>query len=79
MLRKIIIAVDCDSDVQAAAVQNVMNEFCANFKLNAVDLLAIYPSLKKNRTLIKEAVKTITKDGKMGAIKLLPSLMKAFM
>lgn len=79
MLRKIVIAVDCDSEQQATAVQNVMREFCANFKLNAVDLLAIYPAVKKNRTLIKDAVKTISKDGKMGAIKLIPSLMKAFM
>lgn len=73
-----MIAVDCDTDEQAIAVQNVLKEFCSNFHINGVDILAIYPTIKKNRALIKQMVATISKDGKMGAIKLLPSLIKAF-
>lgn len=73
-----MIAVDCDSDAQAAAVQNVLKEFCSNFHLNGVDILALYPTIKKNRTLIKQMITTISKEGKIGAIKLLPSLIKAF-
>ena len=78
MLRKIMIAVDCDTDEQAIAVQNVLKEFCSNFRINGVDILAIYPTIKKNKTLIKQMVTTISKDGKKGAIRLLPSLIKAF-
>lgn len=73
-----MIAVDCDSEEQAIAVQNVMKEFCSNFRLNAVDILALYPAIKKNRTLLKEMFKTISKEGKVAAIRLLPSLIKAF-
>lgn len=77
-LRKIMIAVNCDSDEQALAVQNVMKELCSNVKIEAVDILAMYPTIKKNRGLIKEAIRTISKEGKMGAIRLIPSLIKAF-
>lgn len=73
-----MIAVDCDSEAQAIAVQNVFKEFCSNFHINGVDILALYPTIKKNRALIKQMITTISKDGKMGAIKLLPSLIKAF-
>lgn len=78
MLRKIMIAVDCDSDEQARAVQNVMAELCANVKIDAVTLLALYPSIKKNRALITNTINDIKKGGKMAALKALPALMKAF-
>lgn len=73
-----MIAVNCADDEQALAVQNVMKELCANVRLDAVDILAIYPTIKKNRALIKDVFKTISKEGKMGAIRLIPSLIKAF-
>lgn len=75
--RKIFIAVYCDGDEQATAVQNVAKEFSSMFQIDAVDLLAFYPVIKKNRGLLKEAAQTITKEGKKGAIRLVPSLIKA--
>lgn len=79
MLRKIMIAVDCDSEEQARAVQNVMAELCANVKIDAVTLLAIYPAIKKNRVLIKNTINAIKSGGKMAVLKAVPALMKAFM
>lgn len=77
-LKKIMIAVNCDDDEQARAVQNVMAELCSNVKIDAVDILALYPTIKKNRGLIKDLFRTVSKEGKMGAIRLIPSLIKAF-
>lgn len=77
--RKIVMAVYCDSDEQATAVQNIAKEFCSTFSLNAVDILCLYPMLKKNKGLLKEAIKVVQKEGKGGIIRLVPSLVKAFM
>lgn len=74
--RKIYIAVYCDSDEQALAVQNVAKEFCSMFTIDAVDLLAIYPKIKEKRGVLKDAAKVITKEGKKGAIRLVPALIK---
>ena len=78
-LRKIVIAVNCESEEQAVAVQNVVKEFCSNFTINAVDLLGMYPMIKKHKGLIKEAARTIAKEGKAGAIRLVPALIKAML
>ena len=75
--RKVYVAVYCDSEEQLTAVQNVAKEFCSMFQIDAVDLLALYPVIKKNRGLLKEAAQTITKEGKKGAIRLFPALIKA--
>lgn len=76
-VRKIYMAVYCESDEQARAVQNVMKEFCSMFSVDAVTLLGIYPSIKNNRALIKDAAQTLTKEGKKGLIRLIPALIKA--
>lgn len=75
--RKIYLAVYCDSEEQAVAVQNVAKEVSSTFQIDAVDLLSFYPTIKKNKGLLKEAAKTITKEGKKGAIRLIPALIKA--
>lgn len=75
--RKIYLAVYCDGEEQTTAVQNVAKEFSSMFQIDAVDLLAFYPVIKKNRALLREAAVTITKEGKKGAIRLIPSLIKA--
>ena len=77
--RKVIFAVYCDNDEQANAVQNIAKEFCTDFSIHAVDLMGIYPIIRKNRKLLKEAARTISKEGKAGAIRLVPSLIKALM
>ena len=74
--RKIYMAVYCDSDEQALAVQNVTKEFCSMFTIDAVDLLSIYPKIKEKRGVLKDAAKVITKEGKKGAIRLIPALIK---
>ena len=75
--RKVFIAVYCDSEEQLTAVQNVAKEFSSMFPIDAVDLLALYPVIKKNKGLLREAAQTITKEGKKGAIRLIPALIKA--
>ena len=72
-------AVYCDNDEQATAVQNIAKEFCSEFSIHAVDIMGMYPLIRKNRGLLKEAARTITKEGKAGAIRLIPALIKAMM
>ena len=77
--RKVIMAVYCDNDEQATAVQNIAKEFCSEFSIHAVDIMGMYPLIRKNKGLLKEAARTITKEGKAGAIRLIPALIKAMM
>jgi hypothetical protein len=41
--------------------------------------MGIYPMIKKNRKLLKDAAQAINKEGKAGAIRLIPALIKALM
>lgn len=77
--RKVIMAVYCDNDEQATAVQNIAKEFCSEFSIHAVDIMGMYPLIRKNKGLLKETARTITKEGKAGAIRLIPALIKAMM
>ena len=77
--RKIMIAVYCDDDEQARAVQNIAKEFCSQFSVKATDIMGIYPMILKNKALLKDAAKTITRGGKSAAFRLIPSLLKALM
>lgn len=77
--RKVILAVYCDNDEQATAVQNIAKEFCSDFSIHAIDIMGLYPTIRKNRKLLKDAARTITKEGKAGAIRLAPALIKALM
>lgn len=78
-LRKIMMAIYCDNDEQAVAVQNIAKELCSQNSIHAIDVMCAYPMFKKHRGLLKDAVKTIKKEGKAGAIRLIPSIIKAFM
>ena len=75
--RKIMIAVYCDNDEQARAVQNIAKEFCSNFRVSAVDIMSFYPLILKHKALLKDAASTISKGGKAAAFSLVPSLLKA--
>lgn len=77
--RKVIMAIYCDNDEQVVALQNIAKEFCSDFTIHALDIMAFYPIIRKNRGLLKEAARTITKEGKAGAIRLVPALIKALM
>lgn len=74
--RKIIIAVDCDNDAQQAAVQEIAKEISTTFQISAADLINFYPFVKKNKALLYSAVKTVSKEGKKGVMKLIPMLIK---
>ena len=76
--RKIYVAVYCDDEEQATAVQNIAKEASSIFSFNAVDIMGIYPMIKKNRGMLKDFAKAMAKEGKKGAVKLIPSLIKAF-
>lgn len=74
--RKIYIAVYCDDEEQATAVQNIAKEASSIFSFSAVDIMGIYPMIKKNRGMLKDFAKAMAKEGKKGAVKLIPSLIK---
>lgn len=75
--RKIIIAVDCDNDQQQAAVQQIAREISNTFQMSATDLINFYPFIKKHKALLYSAVKTVSKEGKKGVVKLIPMLLKS--
>lgn len=75
--RKIIIAVDCDNDQQQAAVQQIAREISNTFQMSASDLISFYPFIKKHKALLYSAVKTVSKEGKRGVVKLIPMLLKS--
>lgn len=77
--RKVIMAIYCDNDEQAIALQNIAKEFCTEFSIHAIDIMAVYPMIRKNKKLLKDTAKTIAKEGKAGAIRLVPALIKALM
>jgi hypothetical protein len=75
--RKIIMAIFCDNDEQAAALQNIAKEFCSEYRPNAVDILAMYPKIKRNKSLIKEAVRAGQTGGKMALLRVIPGIINA--
>lgn len=77
--RKIMIAVYCEDDEQARAVQNIAKEFCSQFSVSATDIMGLYPLILKNKAMLKEAASTISKGGKAAAFRLIPSLLKSLM
>lgn len=74
--RKIIIAVDCESDEQQQAVQDIAKELSSTFQMRATDLIRFYPFVKKHKALLYTAVKTIATEGKKGIVKIVPMLLK---
>lgn len=75
--RKIIMAIYCDNDEQAVALQNIAKEFCSEYRLHAVDIMAMYPKVKQNKQLIKEAVQIGKSGGKMGLLRVIPGIVNA--
>lgn len=75
--RKIILAVYCDNDEQVTALQNIAKEFCSEYRLNAVDIMALYPKIKQHKSLIKEAIHIGKTGGKMGLLRVIPGIINA--
>lgn len=76
--RKIYIAVFCDDDTQAAKVQDIAKDLSSTFKIDAKDVMGIYPMIKKNQSTLRNAVNTIAKEKMAGAMKVIPSLVGMF-
>ena len=75
-LRKIEIAVYCENEQERVAIQNIAKEISGMFDIKAKDVIGFYPFVKKNKGLLYTAGKTVANEGKKGALKLLPMLIK---
>jgi hypothetical protein len=74
--RKVIIAVDCETDQEQMMVQNIAKEISGTFNIKAKDLINFYPFVVKNKALLYSAVKMVASEGKKGVMKLVPMLLK---
>ena len=74
--KKVIIAVDCDTEQEQQIVQRIAQEVSQTFRLKARDLINFYPVLQKHKGLLYTAIKTVSQEGKKGIFKLVPLLMK---
>lgn len=76
--KKIYIAVWCDSDEEGAQVQKVAEDLSATFKLSARDIIGMHPLIKKNGKLIVNVIRTVSKEGFAGVMKMAPQFVKNF-
>jgi pyrimidine operon attenuation protein/uracil phosphoribosyltransferase len=76
--KKIFIAVYCDDEAQAAQVQDIAKDMSSTFQIQAKDIIGLYPLVKKNRSILRNAINAIAKDKMAGAMKVLPSLVGMF-
>lgn len=76
MYRKIYIAVDCENEQEQQLVQNIAQDISQSFTIKAKDLIGFYPAIQKNKALLNTIVKTVSREGKKGLMKLMPILIK---
>lgn len=74
--RKIIIAVDCASDAEAANVQAAAKRMSEMFRLRGSDVLAMYPLVEKNGDIISNVIRSVAQDGLRGLASAIPYLIK---
>lgn len=74
--RKIIIAIDCDNDVEAAKVQAAAKRMSEMFRLRGRDVLSVYPLVEKNGAVIGNVVRTVAQEGMRGLASMVPYLIK---
>lgn len=74
--RKIYLAIDCKSDEEAAQVQKIAEDFSRNFDISAKQIIEYYPMVKKNKGVIKMAVKTLIQEKFKGVGKVVAYLMQ---
>lgn len=74
--KKVIIAVDCENEEEQQKVQTIAKELSETLQLKAKDLISFYPTLQKHKGLLYNAMKTISQEGKMGIVKLVPMLLR---
>lgn len=76
MYKKVVIAVNCEDDEQQKLVQKIAQEISQTFRIEAKDLINMYPMIASHKALLYSVVKTISQEGKKGIIKIVPMLMK---
>lgn len=76
MYKKVIIAVDCETEQEQQKVQEIAKELSEMLHLKASDLIQFYPLLQKNKALLYATIKTVSQEGKKGILKLVPLLIK---
>ena len=76
--RKIYMAIDCRNDEEAQKVQKIAEDMSMIFGLSAKDIINIYPSVKSNAGLIKNSIKTLSRDGLKGIGKVVTYMMSNF-
>lgn len=74
--RKIIIAVDCSTDAEAANVQAAAKRMSEMFRLRGSDILSMYPLVVKNGEVLGNVVRTVARDGLRGIASMVPYLIK---
>lgn len=74
--RKVIIAVDCETEQEQQLVQAIAQEISETFRPTAKDLIGFYPVIRKHKNLLYSAIKLVSKEGKKGVMKLVPMLIK---
>ena len=73
--RKVFLAIYCENDEDLALVQKFAEEISSTFRLSARDLINLRPIVQKNGQLIGTAVRTISKEGMSGLMRMVPQLM----
>lgn len=76
MYKKIYIAVDCENEQEQQLVQNIAQDISQSFTLKAKDLIGFYPTIQNNKALLNTIIKTVSREGKKGLMKLIPILIK---
>lgn len=74
--RKIIIAVDCDNDQEQQEIQVIAQELSQLFTLKAKNIISFYPVIKQNKTMLYNAAKIVSREGKKGLMKIIPMILK---
>lgn len=74
--RKIYLAIDCRSDEEATEVQRIAEDISMSFDLSAKQIIEYYPMVKKNKGVIKVAVKTLIEEKFKGVGKVVAYLMQ---
>lgn len=76
MYKKIYIAVDCENEQEQQLAQNIAHDISQSFTLKAKDLIGFYPTIQNNKALLNTIIKTVSREGKKGLMKLIPILIK---
>lgn len=78
MYKKIIIAVDCETDKEQEIVQRIAKDASEMMRVKASDIIKFYPVFQKNSGLIVSAFRAISAEGMRGIARIVPMFIKNF-